>query len=210
MDTDEMWVEIDRARTELVSTLADLTPEQWATPSLCDGWTVRDVAGHLTMLGMSTIQLAGLATRHPGGTNALIRNGSRTIARRSSTAELTTKIRALIGNRHTFPWLGVAEVHLDILAHTLDITQPLGIDPGLPVAHLEVAADNTLAVLGGRKGKVFARLPLERVTLRADDTGWTHGAGPEVSGRMQDLFLVVTGRRAGLDGVTGPGVAALR
>lgn len=36
-----------RQRRRFVSALAELSPEQWATPSRCDGWRVQDVAAHL-------------------------------------------------------------------------------------------------------------------------------------------------------------------
>ncbi|HBO55017.1 MAG TPA: hypothetical protein DD664_08290 [Janibacter terrae] len=119
------------------------------------------------------------------------------------------RLEQLVGNRRTFPGLSVREVHLDLLAHTLDIALPLALDPDLPVDHLRVAADHALHLAGGRKGKVFEHLPLDRVRLQATDTDWSHGSGPEVTGAMSDLYLLVTGRRAGLGRVTGPGVAAL-
>src|SRR5256885_14810123 len=34
-------------RRDLRRFLPTLTPEQWQTPSLCRGWTVRDVVAHL-------------------------------------------------------------------------------------------------------------------------------------------------------------------
>lgn len=34
-------------RRDLADYLDTLTKEQWEQPSLCPGWTVRDVAGHL-------------------------------------------------------------------------------------------------------------------------------------------------------------------
>jgi hypothetical protein len=34
-------------RAEFGHFVATLTPEQWATPSLCAGWTVRDVVVHV-------------------------------------------------------------------------------------------------------------------------------------------------------------------
>ena len=37
-----------RQRARLEATLADLTDEQWRTPSRCDGWTAQDVVTHLT------------------------------------------------------------------------------------------------------------------------------------------------------------------
>lgn len=48
--TDGMTALDDVIRTEraaLISLLETLTPAQWATPSLCAGWRVQDVAGHL-------------------------------------------------------------------------------------------------------------------------------------------------------------------
>ena len=48
MDDDELWQAIDAQRGRLVALLGELTEEQWRRPSLCDGWTVRDVAAHLT------------------------------------------------------------------------------------------------------------------------------------------------------------------
>ncbi len=34
-------------RAALIDDLAGLTEDQWASPSLCAGWTVHDVAAHL-------------------------------------------------------------------------------------------------------------------------------------------------------------------
>lgn len=48
------------------------------------------------------------------------------------------------------------------------------------------------------------------VRLRATDTDWSHGSGPEASGRAVDLLLTMTGRRAGLEQLTGDGVEVLR
>lgn len=48
------------------------------------------------------------------------------------------------------------------------------------------------------------------MTLRATDTDWTHGAGPEITGPILALVMVMTGRTAALDDVAGEGVATLR
>jgi len=49
MDRGEIWTTIDTERASLADLLAELTPEEWARPSLCTGWRVRDVAAHLTL-----------------------------------------------------------------------------------------------------------------------------------------------------------------
>jgi uncharacterized protein (TIGR03083 family) len=37
-------------RQALVELLETLTQDQWATPSLCTGWTVQDVAAHVAWM----------------------------------------------------------------------------------------------------------------------------------------------------------------
>ena len=48
MDDTQIWGFIDEQRADLADFLDTLTPEQWETPSLCAGWTVRQVAAHIT------------------------------------------------------------------------------------------------------------------------------------------------------------------
>ncbi len=48
MDLDDMWGAIDAERSSLADLLEDLSPAEWAAPSLCDDWRVGDVAVHLT------------------------------------------------------------------------------------------------------------------------------------------------------------------
>lgn len=38
---------VDEGRHRLITDLTGSTEEQWRTPSLCVGWTVRDVTAHL-------------------------------------------------------------------------------------------------------------------------------------------------------------------
>ena len=47
------------------------------------------------------------------------------------------------------------------------------------------------------------------LTLRATDADWTVGSGPEVTGPMLALTLAVAGRSAGLEGLSGEGMATL-
>ncbi|MBO0840511.1 MAG: maleylpyruvate isomerase N-terminal domain-containing protein, partial [Sciscionella sp.] len=47
MDDDEVFAACTTLRRELADSLASLTPTQWQKPSLCAGWTVRVVVGHL-------------------------------------------------------------------------------------------------------------------------------------------------------------------
>jgi hypothetical protein len=51
---------------------------------------------------------------------------------------------------------------------------------------------------------------IEGLTLRATDTTWSHGTGPEVSGPILSLVMAMTGRKQPLDDLTGDGLATLR
>jgi uncharacterized protein (TIGR03083 family) len=42
------WPLVHAERAALAADLADLAGEQWATPSLCTGLTLREVLAHLT------------------------------------------------------------------------------------------------------------------------------------------------------------------
>ena len=44
-----VWGAIDDQRTRTADLLERLSTEQWDHPSLCQGWTVRHVAAHLTL-----------------------------------------------------------------------------------------------------------------------------------------------------------------
>ena len=62
MDNTQIWASIDEQRADLADFLDTLTAQQWATASLCPGWTVRDVAVHVTQSatpwGRLTFELA--------------------------------------------------------------------------------------------------------------------------------------------------------
>jgi uncharacterized protein (TIGR03083 family) len=48
------WPLIRAERVALIADLETLTDAQWSTPSLCAGWTVRDVLAHMTMTAKMT------------------------------------------------------------------------------------------------------------------------------------------------------------
>lgn len=44
----DLWPLVATERGVLAEDVAGLTPEQWASRSLCPDWTVRDIVAHLT------------------------------------------------------------------------------------------------------------------------------------------------------------------
>jgi hypothetical protein len=57
---------------------------------------------------------------------------------------------------------------------------------------------------------IGAKRRIAGLTLRATDTGWTTGSGPEVTGPHLSLVLAMTGRSAALADLSGEGLATLR
>ena len=57
---------------------------------------------------------------------------------------------------------------------------------------------------------VNRRLPLDGYRLTATDINWTRGQGPEVVGPIGALLLLLTGRDAALEQLTGAGADDLR
>ncbi|MHA6785929.1 maleylpyruvate isomerase family mycothiol-dependent enzyme [Pseudonocardia saturnea] len=58
MGEDVVWRVIDAERSRLVDLLEDLGDADWRTRSLCTGWTVREVAAHLTLANTGPLSLA--------------------------------------------------------------------------------------------------------------------------------------------------------
>src|SRR5207244_7139990 len=97
-------------------------------------------------------------------------------------------------------WLG------ETIVHSEDIRRPLGIAHDYPVDAVTRVIDSyqkSNILIGGKKRSAA-------LTLRATDADWSAGTGPEVTGPALDILLAVTGRGAGVDGLTGDGVATLR
>ncbi|MGH3448341.1 MAG: maleylpyruvate isomerase family mycothiol-dependent enzyme, partial [Nocardioidaceae bacterium] len=55
----QVWESVAAERRALADLLDTLSPEQLATPSLCDAWTVREVAAHLVV--SHTVTMPGFA-----------------------------------------------------------------------------------------------------------------------------------------------------
>ena len=91
------------------------------------------------------------------------------------------------------------------MVHGEDIRRPLGLKHRPPEAALVAVADswkNSNLLIGAKRRIAGLR-------LRATDTQWEHGAGPEVSGPLMSLILAMTGRTAVHPDLSGAGVAEL-
>ena len=77
----------------------------------------------------------------------------------------------------------------------------------------DVSADALIACLEMYKASSFpvgTKKRIEGLRVVAVDVDWSHGSGPEVSGRAMPLMMAMTGRIAGLDDLAGDGLTTLR
>ncbi|MGO4596785.1 maleylpyruvate isomerase family mycothiol-dependent enzyme [Terrabacter sp. 2RAF25] len=213
-DLDLIWSEIDDQRIRTVAMLEGLTADQWDHPSLCEGWTVRHVAAHLTLQRQHVPDIVRYLARHPSVLGAVTLN--RTIDRTARlqaalpTDEIITRIRAGIGSRRHNSFIAPAGSLSDTLVHAQDMAIPLGIDVDMRPTAAGIAVDHIWATRHGWTGSVFRQLPLDGYHLAATDTDWSVGSGPEITGPAAGLLLLVTGRRAGLALLDGDGAAQLK
>ena len=215
IETDALWAGIDDQRASTAALLEGLTPEQWEHPSLCDGWTVRHVAAHLTMQQQRVRDAVGFIGRHPRilrsmPLNTFIHDAGVLQAQALSTEQIVAGIRSGMGSRRHNPGLTPLETLTDILVHSQDIAIPLGVELPMRPALSALAATRRWDTRNTWLATVNRKLPLSTYQLRATDTDWSRGQGPDITGPIGAILLLLTGRTAALDQLAGEGAEVLR
>lgn len=200
----DVWSTIHAERRALAADLESLSDAQWGTPSLCEGWTVRDVLAHMT--GTAKVSLGSFFPKLIASGFSLTKLQGKDIARErgSSPAETLANFKAIERSTSSPPgpkdtWLGEALVHAE------DIRRPLGIKHGYPT-------DAAVRVADFYKGSnlvIGAKKRVAGLQLQATDTDWTHGDGPGVSGPIMALVMAMAGRKEAIADLAGPGAETL-
>jgi uncharacterized protein (TIGR03083 family) len=189
-------------RADLAAFLATLTPQQWATPSLCTGWTVKDVVAH--MISYEELGAMGLIKRFLKGRIVRANEvGVDEFAPRSPQQLLEFLRNHLTPQGLTAGFGGMIAL-VDGTIHHQDIRRTLGQPRTIP-------ADRLKRVLGLVPGnpRLGAGRRIRGLRLRATDIDWAHGHGPEVIGPGEALLMAMAGRPAALADLAGPGHATL-
>ncbi|HEY5879542.1 MAG TPA: maleylpyruvate isomerase family mycothiol-dependent enzyme, partial [Nakamurella sp.] len=177
----------------------------WATPSLCAGFTVREVLAHLTATGsLGAIRwFAGvLRCRFDFDRQVSMRlaeqlgsSGPQTLARFRSTVASTT-----------CPPLPRLALLGEVIVHAQDIRHPLAVERAYPIDTLTAVA----RYYRGADQVVLAKGRVADLRLVATDGPFAAGDGPLVSGPTVALVMAMTGRGAYCQDLTGDGVPVLR
>jgi uncharacterized protein (TIGR03083 family) len=195
----------------LVALGHSLTPQQWTSPSLCDGWRVCDVYGHMTYGGVTPMWqvLPILLFRYRGNLN----KGSGVESVRYADEHTQQEVVAEFERSSHHP-VGIgkvikaSELHMDHIVHEMDVRRPLGLatewTPGDLRAALDAAVRTKTPLIAPAKSASGLRLV-------ATDLDWSFGPDdvPEVEGPAENLLLALCGRPAGLAALHGAGVAEL-
>ncbi len=191
-------------RAELAGPLATLTPDQWASPSLCAGWRVRDVVAH--MYSYEELGPVGLVRRFVrGGLRLDGVNAAGVAAHAGRTPdELLALVRAHQQPRGLTAGFGGRIALTDGVVHQQDIRRPLGLPRGIPAERLRVVLDFARTAPTIRAAKRIRGL-----TLVATDLDWTTGAGPVVEGPAESLLMALAGRGGVTAELSGPGLPTL-
>lgn len=201
----EIWPVVHAERAALAADLKGLTEEQWSRPSLCGRWTVRDVLAHMTATAKITPASFFPKMAMSGFSLARLQDKDISVEKGSSPADTLARFEAVTASVKGPP--GPADTMLgETIVHAEDIRRGLGITHDYPTAALSQAADfyrRSNLIIGAKRR-------IAGLTLRATDTDWLRGDGPEVSGPLLALLMAMTGRKPAVSQLSGDGVQTLQ
>lgn len=198
----------DEENADFSAFLHTLSPEDWERPSLCEGWRVRDVIGHI--LYGQELKLWTLPWKLGRFGFSSDRSGKHYSIQR---AENRTSDELLHDFDNRNPWSGTSKVFparlnlMDRLVHHQDIRRALD-------RPREVPTERTAPLLPylPKLGQVFrSKRRMRGLRFEATDTAWTHGDAhePLVRGPAEAILMGTLGRSQALVDCDGDGVRAL-
>lgn len=191
-------------RAEFTALLETLTPEQWQAPSLCAGWSVRDVVAHAISyeeLGPREVIRQLVRGRFvPARTNAI----GLADCRERGPEELVALYKKYARPQGLTTAFGGLIALTDGMIHQQDVRRPLGLPREIPGERIAPVLRFALFA-----PVIRGILRVRGVRLVATDLDWSFGSGPEARGPAEALLMVIGGRRGIVPELSGPGTAKL-
>jgi uncharacterized protein (TIGR03083 family) len=201
-DVEQLYIE---ERDHLVAELRALDSDQWATASLCTGWSVRDLTAHLLM--PYELSVPGLLRRIVPARFDFDRLADRWArADRRTGPQLAVALGATTAAGFAVPGAGDLAPLSHLVIHAQDVRHPLGLRARCGSgAAVRVLDDITLG-----KHSVGERI-LGGLRVIATDVEWALGdSGPTVKGPSAVLINALNGRDSSAAALAGDGVGELR
>lgn len=174
----------------LADLLDGLSDAGWDTPSLCEGWRVREVIAHLTMPVRYSPEEFHAELRDCDGDFTRLSN--RVACRDSAlpTDVLVGDLRDEMMHRWVPPGAGPIGALNHVVIHGLDVTVPLGQSRRAPEETVRAVLDDLTE--GGTHAHFG--VALVGLRLRATDMDWSFGSGTPITGPAVELALLLCGR----------------
>ncbi len=180
-------------KTEYLS-LADqldtLSDAAWDTPSLCEGWRVREVIAHVTMPARYSTEQFMAELRECEGDFTRLSNRVASRDAELPTSTLVANLRDDTLHEWTPPGGGRLGALNHAVIHGLDATVPLGLKRGAQEESVRVVLEGLTA--GG--AHEYFGFDIQGLELQATDLDWSFGSGDLVRGSAADLALLICGR----------------
>jgi len=201
----DIWTAVAAQRVEFGELIEGCSPNQLETQSLCSGWRVRDVAGHMIWVASQprlgeAWRVLGAVRPHRYVEREAIRYGH------GSASELADRLRTVAPSRKRAPGIKPIGYLADAIVHGLDVCAPLGLDPietSEPV--MRASLDHYL----GHDSLTGGRSRTRGLRMECDDLEWSTGSGPVVTGPAHAILGAAVGRRWFLTALSGPGLGEL-
>lgn len=154
------WLEAERL--SVADLLDDLTDDEWQRETLCTGWTMQEMAAHLTTStrtgwwdAIKGAVTSGFSFDRMGDRQA------RAIAARFTRSELIAQIRETAASPKRAPGAAPIDPLVDFLVHGQDIARPLGRSREMPLEPAQSALEHVLrsSFYGARKRFPNGELP---------------------------------------------------
>ena len=197
-------VEVRPMVIDQLARLADrleAVPEvEWDTPSLCEGWRIREVVAHMTMPARYSDETFMDLLRAHDFDFTRLSNGIASRDADLSVAGLIDGLRSETMREWAPPGGGRRGALNHAVIHGLDAAVPLGIRHHVAAPTLKFILND----LTSRGVHAHFGTDLEGRRLEATDLDWSYGSGSPLRGAAEDLALAICGRaipEGHLDGV---------
>lgn len=187
-------------RAELADFLETLAPHQWDHPTLCAGWSVKDVISHV--VSYEELGFVGLTSRFARG--RIVRANQVGVEDYAALTppQLVQFLRDHLQPRGLTAGFGGMIALLDATIHHQDIRRPLGVPRRIPADRLSRALE--LMPWNVRLGVPWR---IRGLRLSASDLEWSCGSGPDLTGPGEALLMAMAGRPDAVSELDGSGVA---